>query len=39
MEVGIIGFEKSGKTTLFNALTGQKAATGGFTAQEAEPNV
>ncbi len=39
MEVGIIGFEKSGKTSLFNALTGQKAAIGGFTAQGAEPNV
>ncbi len=39
MEVGIIGFERSGKTTLFNALTGAKAQTGGYTAQEAQPNV
>jgi len=39
MEVGIIGFERSGKTTLFNALTGAKALTGGYTAQGAEPNI
>jgi len=29
MDVGIIGFAGSGKTTLFNALTGSKAEVGG----------
>jgi GTP-binding protein YchF len=31
MKVGIAGFPRSGKTTIFNALTGQHAAVGGFT--------
>jgi GTP-binding protein YchF len=31
MKVGIAGFPHSGKTTVFNALTGQHAAVGGFT--------
>jgi len=31
MKVGIAGFAHSGKTTVFNALTGQHAAVGGFT--------
>jgi hypothetical protein len=31
MKVGIAGFPRSGKTTVFNALTGQHAAVGGFT--------
>jgi GTP-binding protein YchF len=31
MKVGIAGFARSGKTTVFNALTGQHAAVGGFT--------
>jgi len=30
MKVGIAGFPRSGKTTIFNALTGQHAAVGGF---------
>lgn len=38
MEVGILGFERGGKTTLFNAITGQEAATGGYSGQ-AEPNI
>lgn len=38
MDVGIIGFAGSGKTTLFNALTGQKAEVGGYGGR-AEPNV
>ena len=31
MKVGIAGFPRSGKTTVFNALTGQHAEVGGFT--------
>jgi hypothetical protein len=31
MRVGIAGFPRSGKTTIFNALTGQHAGVGGFT--------
>jgi len=31
MKVGIAGFPRSGKTTVFNALTGQHAQVGGFT--------
>jgi len=31
MKVGIAGFPGSGKTTVFNALSGQHAAVGGFT--------
>jgi GTP-binding protein YchF len=31
MRVGIAGFPRSGKTTIFNALTGQHADVGGFT--------
>jgi ribosome-binding ATPase len=38
MDVGIIGFAGSGKTTLFNALTGSKAEVGGYGGR-AEPNV
>lgn len=38
MDVGIIGFARSGKTTLYNALTGQHAETGGYSAGS-EPNV
>ncbi|HRI89278.1 MAG TPA: redox-regulated ATPase YchF [Candidatus Hydrogenedentes bacterium] len=34
MKVGIIGFARSGKTTVFNALTGAKAAVGTFGARE-----
>lgn len=39
MDVGIIGFAGSGKTTLFNALTGQKAEVGGYSGGRAEPNI
>ena len=35
MKVGIIGFARAGKTTVFNALTGAKAAVGAFGAREA----
>src|SRR6185295_16482612 len=30
MKVGIAGFPRGGKTTIFNALTGQQADVGGF---------
>jgi len=39
MDVGIIGFARSGKTTLFNALTGSEAEVGGYSAAGAQPNV
>ena len=32
MQVGILGFSKAGKTTLFNLLTDSREATGKFTA-------
>lgn len=35
MKVGIIGFARSGKTTLFNALTGSHAAVGAFGSRDA----
>ena len=35
MKVGIIGLARSGKTTVFNALTGAHAAVGAFGAREA----
>ena len=35
MQVGILGFAKSGKTTLFNLLTGSAAETGKFSASAA----
>ena len=37
--VGLIGFERSGKTTLFNALTGAGRATGFSTHQDAHEGV
>ena len=39
MEIGIIGLPKSGKTTLFNSLTGAKANTSAFAPTAVEPNV
>ncbi|MCC7021817.1 MAG: redox-regulated ATPase YchF [Thermomicrobiales bacterium] len=35
----IIGLPSSGKTTVFNALTGSEAETGAFTGDAAEPNL
>ncbi len=35
MKVGIIGFARSGKTTLFNALSGSHAAVGAFGSRDA----
>lgn len=39
MQVTIVGLPGSGKTTLFNALTGGHAETGGFSGGRAAPNV
>ncbi|HLC41673.1 MAG TPA: GTPase, partial [Methylomirabilota bacterium] len=36
MKIGIVGFPKSGKTTLFNLLTGSTAATSKFETGRAE---
>ncbi len=38
MNIAIIGLPKSGKTTIFNALTGQSAQTSGYASQKVEPN-
>jgi GTP-binding protein YchF len=39
MQVTIVGLPGSGKTTVFNALTGGHAETGGFSAGRAAPNI
>jgi ribosome-binding ATPase len=39
MQVTIVGLPGSGKTTVFNALTGGHAETGGFSGGRATPNV
>lgn len=39
MKLGIVGLPGVGKTTLFNALTGSKAETGGYTSAVAKPNI
>ncbi len=39
MQVTIVGLPGSGKTTVFNALTGGHAETGGFSSGRAAPNV
>ncbi|MEW6033914.1 MAG: redox-regulated ATPase YchF [Chloroflexota bacterium] len=39
MEIGIIGLPKSGKTTLFNALTRGKAETAAYSAGGSTPNI
>ncbi|MBI1815022.1 MAG: redox-regulated ATPase YchF [Deltaproteobacteria bacterium] len=38
MKVGIVGFARAGKTTIFNALTGLHAAVGGYT-DPGKPNL
>ena len=38
MQLGIIGLARSGKTTVFNAVTKSKAAAGGYGAST-QPNV
>ncbi|MGC8745737.1 MAG: DUF933 domain-containing protein [Candidatus Saccharicenans sp.] len=39
MKIGFIGLPKSGKTTLFNALTGSSAAISAFSTQRVGPNL
>ncbi len=39
MKIGIIGLSCSGKTTIFNAITGQKAETSAFQGGKREPNL
>ena len=39
MQVTIVGLPGSGKTTVFNALTGAQADTGGFSGGRAAPNM
>ncbi len=39
VQLVLIGLPQSGKTTVFNALTGASAATGTFTGSEEEPNL
>ena len=39
MKIGIIGPAASGKTTLFNALTGGAASTGGYGAARVRTSV
>lgn len=39
MELALFGLQKSGKTTIFNALTGGHAQTSAFSASRVEPNV
>lgn len=39
INTGIIGLAKSGKTTIFNALTGGKADTGSYTAEGTAPHI
>jgi len=38
MNIALIGLPKSGKTTIFNALTGLEAETGEYTSRRVEPN-
>ena len=39
MDIGIIGLPKAGKTTIFNALTGQEAEVAEYASARVEPNV
>jgi ribosome-binding ATPase len=39
MKIGLIGLAKSGKTTVFNAITRSDAETGAFTSGKPEPNI
>ncbi|HON62118.1 MAG TPA: DUF933 domain-containing protein [Deltaproteobacteria bacterium] len=39
MKIGLIGLEKSGKTTVFNALTGSNVQTSAFSSSRPEPNI
>jgi ribosome-binding ATPase len=39
MKIGIIGLQNSGKTTIFNALTGLNAEVAAYSSQKLEPNI
>lgn len=39
MKIGLIGLTKSGKTTIFNALTGMEITTDQYSASRDEPNI
>lgn len=39
MKIGLIGLEKSGKTTIFNALTASNVQTNTFSSSRPEPNI
>ncbi len=39
MEIGIVGLSGSGKTTIFNALTGSEAEVSGFSGAKKDPNI
>ena len=39
MNIGLIGLQKSGKTTIFNTLTGRSAEVSEYVSQKAQPNV
>jgi ribosome-binding ATPase len=39
MKIGIIGLQNSGKTTIFNALTGQDLEVTSYASQKVEPNL
>jgi len=39
MKIGIIGLQNSGKTTIFNALTGLDAEVTAYSSQKLEPNI
>ena len=39
MKLGIVGLPNAGKTTLFNALTGSHAETGGYSNAAVKPNI
>jgi len=39
MNIGLIGLEKAGKTTIFNALTGLDADISSYSSQKTEPNL
>lgn len=39
MRIGLIGLTKSGKTTIFNALTGMDITTDQYSASKDEPNL
>jgi GTP-binding protein YchF len=39
MKIGLIGLQNSGKTTIFNALTGQNCEVAAYSSQKIEPNL